>query len=85
MHLPALTLLALGLSLAARPALLAQGRDAQERAVAAIEKAKGWAAVDTGLPGKPVTRVELSGSPVPAAEWAPLLRAFPRLEEFAAC
>ena len=85
MYLPTLTLLALGLSLATGPGLPAQGRDAQERAVAAIEKAKGWAAVDAGLPGKPVTRVYLMGTPVPAAEWAHLLRAFPRLEEFDAC
>jgi hypothetical protein len=64
---------------------LDQGRDAQERAVAAIEKAKGWVTVARDLPGKPVIRVYLMGTPVPAAEWAHLLRAFPRLEEFDVC
>jgi hypothetical protein len=85
MYQPALTLFALGLSLGSGAALPAQGREEQERAVAAIEKAKGWAAVDAGLPGKPVTRVYLTGSPVPAAEWTHLLKAFPRLEELSAC
>jgi hypothetical protein len=85
MYLPTLTLLTLGLALAAGPGPLARGRDVQERAVAEIEKAKGWVTVAKDLPGKPVVRVELSGTPVPAAEWAHLLRAFPRLEEFAVC
>jgi hypothetical protein len=85
MYQPALTLFALGLSLVSRATLPAQGREEQERAVAAIEEAKGWATVDARLPGKPVTRVYLSGTPVPTAKWAHLLKAFPRLEEFSVC
>jgi hypothetical protein len=59
--------------------------EARERAVAEILKAKGWVALDAQRPGKPVTRVELSGTPGRANRLAGLLKAFPQLEEFSVC
>ena len=85
MDLHARTLLAFGFLVVSRSALLAPGGGQQERAVAEIKKANGWVVVDENLPGKPVIRVGLDGSPSPSTKWAHLIKAFPRLTEFSAC
>ena len=81
----ALTLVAFGLVLVPGSALLAPGGEKQERAMAEIQKAKGWAGVDEERPGKPVIRVNLNGAPRPSEAWAPSIEAFPQLEELSAC
>jgi hypothetical protein len=66
-------------------AVQAADGEARERAIAEIVKAKGWVGVDEKRPGKPVTRVELSGTPGRANRLAALVKAFPQLREFSAC
>ena len=81
----ALTLVAFSLVLVPGSALLAPGGEKQERAMAEIQKAKGWAGVDEKRPGKPVIRVSLNGALPPSEAWAPSIKAFPQLEELSAC
>lgn len=81
----ALSLVAFGLVLVAGSAPLAPGGEKQERALAEIQKAKGWAGVDEKRPGKPVIRVNLNGAPRPSEAWAPSIKDFPQLEELSAC
>jgi hypothetical protein len=78
-----LRIAAVGVGASALPyAIQAVEGEARERAIAEIVKAKGFIAVDTMRPGKPVTRVELSGTPGRANRLAGVLKAFPQLEEF---
>ena len=79
------TLLAIGILLVSKSALLAQDHGEQARAIAEIKKATGWVVVDEERLGKPVIRVGLDGSPSPAVKWAHWIKAFPQLEEFSAC
>ena len=79
------TLLAICMLAATPQRPMAQNAAWQKQAIIEIEKMKGWALVDVGLPGAPVTRVNLVGTPVPAVKWAPLMKAFPRLQELSVC
>jgi hypothetical protein len=85
MNAHALTLVAFGLLLAPRSAPLAQDSPKQERAIAEIEKAKGWVGVDAKRAGKRVIRVGFDGAPPPSAKWPLWIQAFPQLEELSAC
>jgi hypothetical protein len=78
-----LTIIAVGVVAGGPPHTgLAAEAVARERAIAEIVEAKGGVAVDMERPGKPVTRVELSGTPGRANRLAALLKVFPELEEF---
>jgi hypothetical protein len=85
MNAHALTLVAFGLVLVPRSALLAQYSEEQQRAMAEIKTASGWVGVDENRPGKPVIRVGLDGAPSPSTKWGLWVKAFPQLEEFSAC